>query len=111
MKRLATLLCLLATPAMAADYVTSNVLASAPVEVTASLGSRTGYRSILIENGGSNAIYCSRNPSVTTNTGHKVGANDGWRAFPWDGPIYCIAAVADQTGTNRDLTIVWGSPQ
>lgn len=110
MTRFAALLCFLAMPAMAADYGTVNVATSA-TNVTAGLTRTAGYTSILIENGGANAIYCSLNPSVTVNTGHKVAASDGWRSFPYDGPIYCIAATASQTGAARDLTIVWGSPQ
>lgn len=109
MKRLATILCLLTTPAMAADYATVNVTTSA-TNVTTGLGD-TRYKSILVENGGVNAIYCSRNPSVTTSNGHKVAASDGWRSFPYEGPVYCIAATASQAGAGRDLTIVWGSYQ
>jgi Tfp pilus assembly protein FimT len=109
MNRLTALLCLLAAPALAEDYDTVNVDTSA-TNVTSGL-SDTRYKSLLVENGGSNAIYCSRDPAVTTNTGHKVAASDGWRSFPYEGPLYCIAATAAQTGTARDLTIVWGSYQ
>lgn len=109
MKRLPIILCLLAAPAMAADYDTVNVATSA-TNVTAGLG-ETRYKSILVENGGANAIYCSRDPAVTTSTGHKVSASDGWRSFPYEGPLYCIAATASQNGTGRDLTIIWGSFQ
>lgn len=109
MIRLATILCLLAMPAMAADYDTVNVGTTA-TNVTAGLTNPTSYRTILVENGGSNAIYCSRDPSVTTDDGHEVPAGDS-RSFPYDGPIYCDAATAAQTGTGRDHTIVWGSYQ
>jgi hypothetical protein len=101
------LLLLTAVSASAADYATVAVQTTA-TRVTASLTVGVSYRSILIENGGANDVFCSRDASVTASTGHKVGANDGWRAFPVDGPIYCITTVS-QTGAGRDLTIIWGS--
>jgi hypothetical protein len=108
MTRFGIILCLLALPAMAADYDTVPVLTSA-TNVTSGLSSQTAYKTILVENGGSNAIYCSRNPSVTTDDGHEVAAGDA-RSFPYDGPLYCICSVA-QTGTARNHTIIWGSYQ
>lgn len=104
------LLLLCAMPALAADYATVTVLDTA-TDVTSTLTHEAGsYRTFLIENGGGAAIYCSKDPSVTTDTGHKVGANDGFRSFPNDGPLYCIAA-ASQSGTGRAHAIVWGSYQ
>jgi hypothetical protein len=105
------LLLLLASPARAADYATVAVSSSTPTKVTATLTGVPSYKTVLIENGGSNPIYCSRDPNVTTNTGHKVGGSDSWRGLPYDGPVWCIAATASQTGTGRDVTIVWGSYQ
>jgi hypothetical protein len=104
-KRAALLLMLLATPALADDWDDLPVLTTA-TKVTGGL-TGTGYKTILVENGGSASIYCSRNPAVTTDTGHEVPAEDS-RSFPHDGPVYCIAAVA-QTDAARDRTIVWGS--
>jgi hypothetical protein len=92
-----------------ADYTTVNVLTTV-TNLTSGL-TGTGYKTILVENGGANAIYVSRDPAVTTNTGHKVTASDGWRSFPFDGPLYAIAATASQDGTSRNHTIVWGSYQ
>lgn len=91
-----------------ADYTTVNVSDTTPTRLTASL-TGTGYKTILIENGGPNPIYCSKDPSVTVDTGHEIAANDGWRSFPFDGPIYAVAATAAQDGTGRNRTIVWGS--
>lgn len=108
MKRLVAILCLVAPPAMAAPYASVTVLDSA-TNVTSTL-SGMQFKTILVENGGAAAVYCSANPSVTTDTGHKVGANDGFRSFPYDGPIYCIAA-ASQSGTGRSHVMVWGSTQ
>lgn len=100
---------LIAMPAFAVeDFTTATVLDSA-TKITGGL-TGTGYRTILVENGGSAAVYCSKDPDVTTDTGHKVGANDGFRSFPAEGPIYCIAA-APQSGTGRDHVIVWGAYQ
>jgi hypothetical protein len=111
MKRLAALLWLLAVPALAADYDTVNVSNASATNITAGLTGQTTYRTIAVENGGANAIYCSRDSTVTTDTGHKVAGSDGWRSFPYDGPIYCIAATAAQDGVARNHTIVWGSNQ
>lgn len=99
-----------ATAFAGADDCTVNVSNATATNITSCL---TGgpYKTILVENGGANAIYCSRNSSVTTSIGHKVAASDGWRSFPFDGPVYCIAATAAQTGAARDLTIIWGSYQ
>lgn len=102
-------LLLLAGPAWAADYDDLPVL-DAPTVVTANLSNMGTYKTIMVENGGSAAVYCSRNPSVTVNNGHKVAATDGWRGFPNDGPLYCIAA-SSQSGTGRDQLIIWGSYQ
>jgi hypothetical protein len=109
--RLLPLLLLLSLPALARDIDTVNVSSSTPTNVTTNLDGRAAYKTIMVENGGTNAIYCAKDESVTTNTGHKVNGSDGWRAFPYEGPLYCIAASADQTGTSRDKTIVWGSYQ
>jgi hypothetical protein len=98
---------LAATTAIAVeDFTTATVLDSA-TKVTGGL-TGTGYKTILVENGGSAAIYCSKNASVTVDDGHKVGGSDGFRSFPAEGPIYCIAA-SSQSGTGRDQVIVWGS--
>lgn len=105
MKRAALLLVLLSAPAWADDYDDLPVLTT-PTKVTGGL-TGTGYKTVLVENGGSASIYCSRNPSVTTDNGHEVPAGDA-RSYPHDGPVYCIADVA-QTGTARDRTIIWGS--
>lgn len=91
-----------------ADYTTVAVSSSTPTKITGGL-TGTGYTSILVENGGANAIYVSRDPAVTVNTGHKVTASDGWRSFPMEGPLYALAATADQDGTGRNHTIIWGS--
>lgn len=91
-----------------ADYITVNVSNTAPTSLTAGL-TGTGYKTILVENGGANPIYCSRDSAVSTDTGHEVAANDGWRSFPYDGPLYAIASTAAQDGTGRNRTIVWGS--
>lgn len=108
MKHVLWVALLLATPALAVeDYTTATVLDSA-TKVTGGL-TGTGYKTILVENGGGAAVYCSKNASVTMDDGHKIAA-DGWRSFPSEGPLYCIAAAA-QTGTARDHVIVWGSYQ
>lgn len=110
MNRIIPIILMFAGPALAVDYCTVNVGTSA-TNVTSCL---TGgpYKSVMVENGGANAIYCSRNPSVTTDDGHKVAANDGWRSFPFDDPnLYCDAATAAQDGTGRNKTIIWGSYQ
>lgn len=91
-----------------ADYTTVNVSNVTVTSLTSGL-TGTGYKTILVENGGPNPIYCSRDPAVTTDTGHEIGANDAWRSFPFDGPIYAIASTAAQDGTGRNKTIVWGS--
>jgi hypothetical protein len=112
MMRLATILCLLAVPALAAPYGTATVLDTA-TNITASITSEfTGqtFKTVRVENGGIAAVYCSRDPAVTTNTGSKVAGSDGWQSFPYDGPIYCIAA-ASQSGVARDHVIVWASYQ
>lgn len=109
--RLLPLLLVLALPAVAADYARVNVSSSSATVVTATLTGTAAYKTVMVENGGSNPIYCSMDPAVTVNTGHKVAASDGWRAFPNDGPLWCIAATASQAGTARDRTIVWGSYQ
>lgn len=103
------LLLLCTVPAWAAPYATVNVSDSTPTNVTASL-SGMQFKTILVENGGSNAIYCSADSAVTTDTGHEVLSGDK-ATFPYDGPVYCIAATDAQTGTGRDHTIIWGSPQ
>lgn len=91
-----------------ADYTTVNVLNTVATSLTSGL-TGTGYKTILVENGGPNPIYCSPDPAVTVNTGHEIAANDGWRSFPWNGPLYAIAATADQDGTGRNHAIIWGS--
>lgn len=109
MKTICVLLAALSMPAMALDY-TTVVVGESATNVVADLTNNNTYRTYMVENGGSSALYCSRDPSVTVDTGHKIAANDGWRFFPNDGPLYCVAAVA-QTGTDRSHTIVWGSYQ
>lgn len=91
-----------------ADYTTVNVSDVTATRITAGL-TGTGYKNVLVENGGPNPIYVSLDPAVTVDTGHEIAASDGWRSFPYGGPLYAIAATAPQDGTGRNKTIVWGS--
>lgn len=108
MRTLLLLLLLLAVPAWADESTQVNVSNTTPTLVPTTFCSTC--RSILLENGGANAIYCSTSSTVTTNTGHKVAALDGWRSFPY-AKIWCIASTAAQTGIGRDHTLVWVSEQ
>lgn len=66
-------------------------------------------KSLMLENGGSNSIYCAPSSTVTSDTGFEVEAG-AWRAFP-NVPVWCVAATAAQSGTGRDHTLVWVSDQ
>lgn len=102
------LLLFIAVPAWADESTQVAVSDGTPTLVPTTFC--TTCRSILLENGGSNAIYCSTESDVTTDTGHYVAPTNGWRSFPY-AKIYCIAATAAQTGTGRDHTLVWVSNQ
>lgn len=102
----ALLLLLLSRVALADDASSVAVSNVTPTAVPATTCATC--KSIMIENGGANAIYCSPESDVTVNTGFKVAPGDGWRSFP-NVPMWCIAATAAQTGTNRDTTLVWVS--
>lgn len=65
-------------------------------------------RSLLVENGDTaDAIYCGPSASITTDTGFKVAASDGWRSFPYRANFYCVSANDAQTGTGRNQTLFW----
>jgi hypothetical protein len=109
MKRLIPLLCLISGAARAADPDRSTEVAvssSTPTALPAT--TCTTCTVILIENGGPNDIFCSPESDVTTLTGFRVAANDGYRSFP-NVPLWCIAETADQSAStaDRDHTIVW----
>lgn len=109
MKRLALLLCFLAAPALA-EEVAGNVAVSSstPTLVPPSASVCATCKTLRIQNGGSNTIYCGPNASVTTATGvFTVAASEGWVSVPYRRNIYCIAATADQAGTSRDRTYYW----
>lgn len=67
----------------------------------------TTRRSLLIENRGANAIYCSPNSTVTIELSFRLGPG-AWRSFPGT-VVWCIAETAAQTGVGTDRTMVWES--
>jgi LSD1 subclass zinc finger protein len=105
MTRLLPLLLLLSSSAWADTASSVAVSDSTPTVVPASPCNTC--RSLLVENRGANAIYCSPSSTVTTDTGFKVSAG-GWRSFPYV-PVWCIAETASQAGTGTDRTLVWVS--
>ena len=109
MKRLALLLCLIAMPAVADDVseFTGNVAVSSatPTLVPPSATKCRTCKTMRIQNGGANTIYCDRSASVTTGTGtFTVSPTEGWVSVPYRLDWYCIAATADQTGADRSRT-------
>jgi hypothetical protein len=109
MKRLAILLCMLAAPAFAQE-VYGNVAVSdaTPTLVPPAASVCTTCKTLRIQNGGGNVIYCSPDASVTTDTGvFAVSASEGWVSVPYRRNIYCIAATAAQTGAGRSRTYYW----
>lgn len=109
MKLLATMLCLLALPALA-NEVYGNVAVSdtTPTLVPPSSSVCATCTTLRIQNGGANTIYCSPGAAVTTDTGvFTVTPTEGWVSVPYRREIYCIAAAAAQTGVGRSRTYFW----
>lgn len=107
MKRLLLILCLVATPAFAEEQF-GDVAVSDSTPTRIPVTQCTTCRTLLVENGDtSDAIYCGPSASVTTDTGFKVSAADGWRSFPYRANFYCISANDAQTGTARNQTLFW----
>lgn len=110
MTRLALTLCLFALPAVAQE-VSGNVAVSSstPTLVPPTASVCTTCRTLRIQNGGANMIYCSPSgASVTTDTGvFTVAPSEQWVSVPYRRDIYCIAATADQTGAGRSRTYYW----
>lgn len=101
---------LLVSAAASADEVSGNVavLNATPTRVPpASLLCPT-CKTLRIENGGPNPIYCGPDAAVTADTGvFTVPGNEGWVSVPHRPNIYCVAGTADQTGVGRNRTYVW----
>jgi hypothetical protein len=96
---------LLAFPAMADTMKSYAVLTSATKVFTPS-ASNGAVRSLKVVNRGANAIYCSPESDVTTDTGDPI-ASGASAAYPGV-TVWCIASVA-QAGTGTDRTLVWES--